>query len=76
MSGSITSSTIRCGLNDADGGDRVGAVAGRLDLEVLEAERHRDDVDDVRLVVDDEDSVGLAHARSIDTDPQSFLRTR
>ena len=36
------------------GGDRLAAGGGRLDLEALEAQRHRHDLDDVRLVVDDE----------------------
>ena len=38
----------------ADLRERLGAGAGRGDLEALVAQRHRDHVDDVRLVVDDE----------------------
>ena len=58
MSGSITSSTIRSGLKARHRGERLGAGAGGLDREALEAQGHRDDVDDVRLVVDDEHAVG------------------
>ena len=43
--------------------ERLGARAGRLDLEPLEAQSHRDDVDDVRLVVDDQDTVERGFAR-------------
>ena len=76
MSGSITSSTISCGLKRVTCGDRLGAGPGRLDGEALEAQGHRDDVDDVRLVVDDEHAVGvwaLAHADTIVADAVSFL---
>ena len=59
MSGSITSSTIRCGRKSVDRAQRVRARAGDLDREALEAQRHRDDVGDVGLVVDDEDAVGF-----------------
>ena len=41
--------------------ERVGAVAGDLDVEALVAEGGCDEVGDVRLVVDDEDS-GVSHA--------------
>ena len=56
MSGSITSSTISCGRSCGDRRDRLGAGGGRRDGEAVEAQRHRDDVDDVGLVVDDEDA--------------------
>ena len=46
-------------LEGADGGDRLRAGAGGLDREALEAQGHGDDVDDVRLVVDDEHTVGF-----------------
>ena len=42
-----------------DGRERVVPVDGRRDREALEAQRHRDDVDDVRLVVDDEHAAGF-----------------
>src|SRR3954468_3009213 len=58
--------------------ERVGAGAGGLDAEALEPQGHRDDVDDVGLVVDDEDAVGLgglAHCpRSIGAVPGDLLR--
>jgi hypothetical protein len=40
-------------------GERLGAGRGRLDLEAVEAQRHRDDVEDVRLIVDDEHAVAV-----------------
>ena len=55
MSGSIQSSTIRSGSNRGDGGERLAAAGGLLDVVALVAERRRDRVDDRRLVVDDED---------------------
>ena len=45
------------GLEGGHGGQRVAARPGGFDGEALEAERHRDDVDDVGLVVDDEHAV-------------------
>ena len=60
---------MRCGSNVAHGRERVAAGAGDLDLEALEAQRHRDDVGDVRLVVDDEDAVLLgAGGRGVHAD--------
>ena len=40
-----------------------GPVRGRLDREALEAQRHRDHLDDVRLVVDDEDPAPVGAVR-------------
>ncbi len=64
------------GLASGDRGDRVGAVCRRLDLEALEAERHRDHVDDVRLIVDNEHAelLGFLHGRIIAPKPVCFLR--
>ena len=62
--------------------ERVAPGARRLDLEALEAQRHRDDVDDVRLVVDDEDAVLLGvggrgvHADIVGMKPGKLLRAR
>ena len=42
-----------------DSGDRLPARAGRLDLEALVAQGHRDDLDDVGLVVDHQHAVAL-----------------
>src|SRR3954452_12944471 len=50
-----------------------GAVPGGLHLEALIAEGHRDDVGDVRFVVDDEDALRFAHALSVVAEPVSFL---
>jgi hypothetical protein len=44
---------------------RLLPVRGRGHLEALLAKRHRDDLDDVRLVIDDEDPVRGAHGHSI-----------
>ena len=59
------------------GGERLPARRGGLDLEALEAQRHREHVEDVRLVVDDEDAVrcraSLTHCRR---KPWSLLRVR
>jgi hypothetical protein len=54
------------------------AGAGGVDLEALVAQRHRDDVDDVRLVVDDEDPRRTAvaarlHARIMAEKPGRLL---
>jgi hypothetical protein len=46
------------GLERRHRDERLGAGARRLDGEALEAQGHRDDVDDVGLVVDDEHAVG------------------
>jgi hypothetical protein len=56
------------------GGERLGAGARGRDLEALEAQRHGDDVDDVRLVVDDEDA-GLrwGHGISVGRASVGFL---
>ncbi len=45
-------------LEGAHRGQRVATRSGRLHPEPLEAQRHGDHVDDVRLVVDDEDAEG------------------
>ena len=45
------------GAERGDRGERVRARAGGLHGEALEAQGHRDDIDDVRLVVDDEHAV-------------------
>ena len=41
-------------LEAGHGGDRLVTGRCRLDLEALEAQRHRDHLDDARLVVDDQ----------------------
>ena len=57
---------MRRGLELAHGGQRLCTRAGGVDREALEAQGHRHDVGDVRLVVDHEHAVGfraLAHVR-------------
>jgi hypothetical protein len=63
-------------VSSSDLRERLRVGAGGLDREALEAQAHRDDVDDVRLVVDDEHAVGvraLAHAATIVAEAVSFL---
>src|SRR4051794_13099551 len=59
--------------------ERARAGAGRLHVIAVEAQGHRDDVDDVRLVVDDQHTVRGGHAAhtflSIGADPWSCLGT-
>ena len=52
--------------------ERVGAVAGDLDVEAFVAEGGCDEVGDVRLVVDDEDS-GVSHVRMVASFAVSML---
>src|SRR5206468_8633806 len=54
--------------------DGVLAGAGRRDVEALVAQRHRDDVHDVGLVVDDEDAKAFVHGVHLATEPWKFLR--
>ncbi len=73
------SSTMRCGSNDRTAASASRPEPGGLDREALEAQRHRDDVDDVRLVVDDEDAVlvggrGGVHGDIVGTNPGKLLR--
>ena len=61
-SGSITSSTTRSGRNFSAERKGIGPVAGHLYVEALVAQGGRDEIGDVCLVVDDEDS-GVGHMR-------------
>jgi hypothetical protein len=59
------------------GRQRLRPGTGRLHREALELQGHGDDIDDVRLVVDDEDTMsvgGHAHAESIGAEAGSHLR--
>ena len=70
------------GVDTRDGGERLAAGRGLLDLESLVAQGGRDGVDDRALVVDDEDpgavAVGAladaAHTRTVPLEPVSRLR--
>ena len=62
------------GTEGGDRGQRFGAGARGLHGEALEAQGHRDDVDDVGLVVDDQHAVCLTHRdASIGREAVSFL---
>ena len=60
----MTSSTTRSGRNVSADLERIGAGGCDLDVEALVAQGGRDEVGDVGLVVDDEDS-GVSHVRMI-----------
>ena len=56
MSGSIMSSTTASGPSSRGGVHRGGPGVRHLHLPALVAQRHRDQLGDVHLVVDDEDA--------------------
>ena len=55
MPGIITSRITASGVYLAGLVERGGAVGGGVDLEALELQAHREQLDDVGLIVDDED---------------------
>ena len=79
MSGSMTSSMMRSGRNVVDLLERPVPAGGGLDVEALVAQRHRDELGDGLLVVDDEDArsrFSSCHPVIVTDEAGSLLRER